>query len=279
MRDRLKKYLRALLSRLENAAVRLGVCATRILPDRTWLRIREDAQIVRELDYSRVPTRIVVDSWIEKDARLNSCKREPGTVQWIEEWFKPGDVFFDIGANVGAYSLIAFQFLLGQARIYAFEPGFMNYPQLCRNIFLNNAGKAIVPLQVALSDRTDLSEFHYQNLTTGGALHALGAPLNQHKEVFEPVFSQPVISYRVDEILRQFDLPVPNHVKIDVDGTEVQVLKGFGDVLGRQELKSFMLEADNEGDTIAMTEIMQMNGFVVQKRLKYYILFTRGDHT
>ena len=187
----------------------MGVVLARLLPEPQWLRIRDEAALVRRLDYQRHPILMQVDSWIENNVRLHSCKKEPGTVKWIETWFKPGDVFYDIGANVGAYSLVAFRFLNGGTNVYAFEPGFVTFPQLCKNVHLNEAGEAIIPLQVALSDQTSIAEFHYQNLTSGGALHALGTPTGLLGKRFKPVFTLQTLTCRLDDFVQQFGLRVP----------------------------------------------------------------------
>ena len=219
-----------------------------------------------------------VDSWIENDYRLHSCKKEPGTVEWIEGWFRPGDVFYDIGANVGAYSLVAFRLLSGKTKIYAFEPGFVTFPQLCRNIHLNGAGETIVPLPVALSDQTSMAAFHYQNLVTGGALHALGAPIDQHGKQFQPVFTLPTLSYRLDDFVRQFGLPMPNHIKIDVDGTEYQILKGSEEILSRPELHSILLEANEEHEGAdKIVTLLERNGLVLHSRRNENSLYCRKD--
>ena len=58
------------------------------------------------LDYKNGYIYISVDSDTEKKIRLNSCRREPQTVEWIDQ-LPDGSIFFDIGANVGCYTLIA----------------------------------------------------------------------------------------------------------------------------------------------------------------------------
>jgi len=232
-------------------AVRMGVGITRLLPKRLWLGIREEAALVKRMDYGRHSIYMCVDSWIENEVRLHSCSKEPGTVDWIEIWFKPGDVFYDIGANVGAYALVAFRFLEGKAKIYAFEPGFVTFAQLCRNIHLNDAADAIIPFQVALSDETSVSGFHYQNLLAGGALHALKTPVDQFGKRFRPVFTLAALGYRLDEFVRQFALPVPNHLKIDVDGTEYKILRGAEELLKQPELRSILIEINEEHEDTA----------------------------
>jgi len=199
-------------------------------------------------------------------------------VDWIESWFKPGDVFYDIGANVGVYSLVAFSFLSGKTKIYAFEPGFVTFSQLCKNIYLNHAGEAIVPLQVALFDQTSITTFHYQNLVTGGALHALGDPIDQHGGQFQPVFTLPTLSYRLDDFVQQFDLLLPNHIKIDVDSTEYQILKGAKEMPSRSELRSILLEFNQEHeDSDKIAELLEEHGLVLYSRRNENIVYCRKD--
>jgi len=244
--------------------VRGGVALVCSLPRGIWLRVREASGLVRRLDYARHPIYLRVDSWIENDVRLHSCAKEPGTVDWIETWFRPGEVFYDIGACVGAYSLVAYRFLGGAIRVYAFEPGFVTFPQLCQNIRLNLAQDAIVPVPVALSDRTGLFDFCYQNLSTGGALHALETPVNQDGRPFAPIFRLPALSYRLDEFVSAFGLPKPNHVKIDVDGGEMRILHGAERTLSDPALRSLLLEVNQgQGNFAECEALLTRSGFVL----------------
>ena len=59
--------------------------------------------------------------------------KEPETIEWIDT-FAPGDVLFDIGANIGCYSIYAAS---RSVRVMAFEPESQNYALINQNIFLN----------------------------------------------------------------------------------------------------------------------------------------------
>jgi hypothetical protein len=115
------------------------------LPDRDLLNIKEHLNVVRKMDYKRLDIFLNIDSHIEYDTRLHSCEKEAETIDWIATFFKEGDIFFDIGANVGAYSLVASKFYNGKIMIYAFEPGFANFVQLCKNILLNGCQESHYP--------------------------------------------------------------------------------------------------------------------------------------
>lgn len=147
------------------------------LPDRDLLNIKEHLDIVKKMDYKRIDIFLNVDSHIEYNTRMYSCEKEPETINWIETFFKGGEILFDIGANVGVYSLVASKFYNGGILVYAFEPAFPNFVQLCKNILLNDCQESIIPLQIALSDKTAINIFNYNNVTPGGALHTLGKPL------------------------------------------------------------------------------------------------------
>lgn len=219
--------------------------------------------------------------------RTLPCHKEPWTVQWIEDFLKPGDVLFDVGANVGCYSLIASKFSQGAAKIYAFEPAFSNYPELCHNIVLNHCEDSIIPLPIALSSRTELATFSYYDLTPGDALHSLGDPVHFSSK---PAYQQPMMTYRMDDMIEQFQLPMPNHLKIDVDGFEAEVLRGADRVLSDSCLRSLMLELteDPQQEYQQIIALLESKGLTLKQKdtkttkdgeiqqLSYY-LFTRNQ--
>ena len=81
------------------------------------------------------------------ELRLRSVAKEPWTVKWIET-FLPGDVFYDVGANVGAYSLLAAKANDGAVPVVAFEPSAPTYHDLCVNIALNGCDEIVTPLPI-----------------------------------------------------------------------------------------------------------------------------------
>jgi FkbM family methyltransferase len=248
----------------------------RLLPTRFWLEVRGKTQLVRRADYQGAAVLLRIDSVIENDVRLREAHKEPGTVRWIEQWIRPGEVLFDIGANVGSYSLIAFCALRGNARIYAFEPGFTTFPQLCHNTYINKAGGSITPFQVALSDRTALVSFHYSDLQPGSALHALEVPKDWRGDDFKPVFSLPITAYRLDDFVQQFGLPEPNHLKIDVDGNECQILQGAGELLGSPTLRTVLIEADENYEYAAeVTALLTASGLALHTQFGPNSLYVR----
>ena len=77
--------------------------------------------------------------------------KEPDTLAWIDGFLKPGDVFYDVGANIGQYALYAAKRLGGQCRVLAFEPEALNYAKLNTNIVLNGQSETITAYCLAVT--------------------------------------------------------------------------------------------------------------------------------
>ena len=214
---------------------------------------------VELLDYPHADIRIVAHTMIEKMWRVKPMFKEPETVAWIDEYVQKDDVFYDIGANIGAYGFIAAS---RGAKVFAFEPEAMNFGRLVQNIGLNNngenglppAGWDITAFPAALWDRHELLKMWCRVAEPGGAMHKLGTPEDPEKYPFQ----QDVLTIRLDD-LDQWDIPIPTHMKIDVDGYEDRVCWGGIILLQSPELKTVMIEIDHsaEGLTKTITSAMQ----------------------
>lgn len=236
------------------------------LPDASLLEIRNTIELKRRMDYEPHDIYLHVDSLTEHETRLHSCAKEPDTVEWIERSMKPGDTFYDVGANVGAYSLIAAKAFNGSVKVFAFEPAFLNFTQLCRNVALNQCQDSITPLSIALSDATSLDSFNYHDLIPGGSLHTLGEAIDYKGDRFEPVLKQPLLGFKTDDLIDQFALPVPTHIKIDVDGIELAILKGADRTLADNTLRSIVVELEEGESEQQITDLLTQKGFRLDAR-------------
>jgi FkbM family methyltransferase len=171
--------------------------------------------------------------------RLRACAKEPFTIDWIHEWIKPDDVFYDVGCNIGVYSLVAAKQTGGGARVFSFDPSYWNIASLTSNVLLNDVADRVTPLPVALTDRTGLSVFSLRSMEPGSARHTLG---DEPSEEGPPVYRQPVLTYRLDDLIDEMGLPLPNHIKLDVDGGELAVLDGAARALASPQLRTLLIE-------------------------------------
>lgn len=230
------------------------------LSDTDLIELKSGINVTGRMDYESHDIYLHVDTIIEHDTRLQSCKKEPDTVKWVEDYMKPGDVFYDVGANVGAYSLVAARYFAGEVKVYAFEPAFLNFSQLCRNLILNKCSDTVMPLPVALSDQTTIGEFNYHSLVAGDSMHTFGEAIDYKGEDFTPAFTQPTLSYRLDDLIDQFKLPIPTHIKIDVDGIEKAVLEGAPETLSNSSLRSVVVELEEGEPEREITELLAAKG-------------------
>lgn len=137
--------------------------------------------------------------------------KEPVTIEWIDT-FKPGEVFFDVGANVGGYSVWASK--RRGVKVYAFEPESGNYALLCRNFALNDVdGLAYC---CAINDENKMSAINLSSREVGGGCHTFDSDKWSIK--------QGCFGWELDDLIKT--IGQPDHIKIDVDGLEHRVIYG-----------------------------------------------------
>jgi len=172
--------------------------------------------------------------------------KEPETIEWING-FSPNTVFWDIGANVGCYSLYAAK--RHNIKVMAFEPSAANYHILSKNIEINRMDSAVSGLCVAFSDTSEVGYLNMSNTIQGGALSCFGhsqATYTVCGENYDVSFNQGMIGFSIDDFIDKFSPPFPNYLKIDVDSIEDKIIAGATKTIGNDQLKSVLIELDTE---------------------------------
>jgi FkbM family methyltransferase len=154
---------------------------------------------------------------------------EPMMIRWLKS-LKPDDIFLDIGANVGTYAIPA---ALQAKMVYACELDPMNIGLLKENIHLNGVHSKVVIFPFAATERHELVDIYYRDFSRGDALQSINreTPLNTVTGSGRHVCRQ--LSFPLDDIFKTFGLPLPNKVKIDVDGNEATLFRGAAEVIGQ----------------------------------------------
>jgi FkbM family methyltransferase len=196
---------------------------------------------VATLDWDGRPIRVRVASRRVAYSRLHPVAKEPWTASWIERSVGPDDVLWDIGANIGGYSLIAAA--AGAGRVVAVEPMPANYAALCENIALNAFADTIVPAPLLLAAANGVETLGISELAAGAASHAVGEGTPQSTAV-EVVARQPVLGITLDDAVAVLGLPAPTLVKLDVDGAEADVLAGGRRTLSAPSVRSVLIEIE-----------------------------------
>lgn len=165
--------------------------------------------------------------------------KEPATIAWLGE-FDSSDVFIDVGANVGMYTILAAA--AHGCRVFSFEPESQNFALLNRNIFSNNLAGLVKAFALGLSDVDGLSTLHVTKLSWGGSCHSLGASVDHTLAKRTSGFAQGCVAARLDSLIQQGSITQPTRLKIDVDGFEHKVIAGAMVALNDTRLKSVLIE-------------------------------------
>lgn len=156
------------------------------------------------------------------------ASKEPDTLRWIEGL--PADsVLWDVGANVGLYSVYAAK--ARNCEVYAFEPSMYNLELLAGNIYMNGVQDRVTIVPLALSDSSGIDTFRMSNVEVGGALSSFGATFDQTGKPLRNVLEYRMPGMTAPDVVAHLRIPAPEHLKVDVDGIEHLILRGCGPVL------------------------------------------------
>ncbi len=151
------------------------------------------------------------------------------------------DIFWDVGANIGQFTLLAG--LTTKSKVFSFEIDPFNYAMLVDNINKNKFHKRCIAFPFGLSNSNKLQEISiYPDSINQIGRSYVYEKNNRKKSNFYPV---PV--FKGDDIINFFQIEYPTFVKIDVDGPELNILKGMENILSQKILKNLVVECIEEG--------------------------------
>jgi len=156
--------------------------------------------------------------------------------RFLNSYLRQGDIFIDVGANIGLFTLIASRRVGNDGKVFAFEPCTKTYQRLVRNIELNSMNN-VQCLQIALSDRPGQLQMN-SSLDGYDAWNSMAPPYagsNFTKEMVSGV--------TLDNFVREYNLlGRVRMMKIDVEGWESQVLAGGMETLSRTDSPVLQVE-------------------------------------
>jgi FkbM family methyltransferase len=134
-----------------------------------------------------------------------------------------GDVFYDVGANIGFFSLIAARRVGAAGAVYAFEPVPENAKAIAESVKLNNLAQVLV-YPNAVGAFTGQSDLLLADHIGGAALASVAPPPDLRGRIKVDVVT-------IDELVARRGLRPPALMKIDVEGAELDVLRGMAETL------------------------------------------------
>lgn len=178
---------------------------------------------------------------------------EPETLKIIETYLTEGDIVFDIGANIGYYTLLFAKLVGPKGRVIAFEPYLPSAGILWKNVYRNGYLDRVQVKVLAVSYKTGPTQLYLHPTSSGGhSLRHLGKT-----NVCD------VAGVRLDD----FDYPLPNLIKMDIEGTELHALRGMEKFLQRPSVKLIVeyrpeFQQDYVGSKTRLLEYLGRSGFV-----------------
>lgn len=218
--------------------------------------------VIDQINTQYGPLKYYCLGWIPLWRSHTLFTKEPETIEWIDSMSNKA-IFWDIGANVGLYSVYAG---VKGMKVFAFEPSALNTFLISKNIEINNLKDNVSLFPVAISDK---NEFGYLNMTStelGGALNEF----NQTDKISvgtgnyqaDVIFKQGMFSYSIDELIEKYHFEIPAYIKIDVDSIEDKIIYGGSSTLSNPKVRGVLLELD---ETEERTQ--QLIGFLAERGL------------
>tara|TARA_B100000686_G_scaffold304106_1_gene341490 strand:- start:604 stop:1371 length:768 start_codon:yes stop_codon:yes gene_type:complete len=208
---------------------------------KTQSRISDFYKTNHTLDTDKGQLLFRIDSPGSVPHDLNSTRSEPETFEWIRSHLRENQVLWDIGANIGVFSLYA---ALGHKnKVLSIEPSAESYSTLNANIRLNNLEEYIDALCFAGSGETNLLQLYMKDPSSGASHNSIDSPSNQFGK-FDVSGKQSVIAISLDDLELIKGISTPNHIKLDVDGKEPEILSGATKVL--KKIDSLLVEIEGK---------------------------------
>jgi FkbM family methyltransferase len=194
----------------------------------------------------------------EKDYWLGTYEQD--LQQAIRDWVEPGNVIYDLGANIGYVSLLFARATGSSGRVLAFEPLPANQERLQKNLQLNNAiNIALIPSAVA--DKSGSTAFMVH---TSGEMGKLKGAAGKSEGFAQEISVQTIA-------LDDFAVtnPIPQLIKIDIEGGEILALRGMSTIL-RERRPILFLELHGMEATAAAWDRL--------RTARYHLHWMRGEY-
>lgn len=188
---------------------------------KNWADKNPDAEIETHItDYIKV--KLTLKDWVQRSLFIYGYYEYAETGFW-KNLVKGKKVVFDVGSNIGYYSLLASKNMHRDALIYAFEPVSHTFSRAKFNIELNGI-KNILLHRIALSDKDGFLDINVGNEENWGM-----SSINTHNYLSNK--SEKVESLKIDTFVKQNKIEQIDAVKVDIEGSEFFLLKGMTHVL------------------------------------------------
>lgn len=243
------------------------------------LLLADTFKTIRHVSTSQkvIELRLLTPNSINLYRATTFSSKEPETLNWIDEFGGKEAIFFDVGANVGLYSLYyAKQF---SEKVYAFECSIFNLKILGINAYTNGLSDLITIMPMPLTSQIVHSCFNLSTIVEGGALSTFGEVFGHDGQPLDVNFRFKTIGVPLDLLFTSGIIQdQPSLLKIDVDGIEHLILSGATQILKNPKLQSVLVEVDDNFDKLStqVSKILISSGFSFREK-QHSTMFDSGD--
>jgi len=165
---------------------------------------------------------------------MGDGNREPWLIKELSN-LKENDIFFDVGANLGQFTVP----FAKHTKVYAFEPAKNIYPYLEKNIHINNVAQNVTIIKAIVSDHVGNTEFYQSDESNifSGILNP-----EEYNSEWKSVRRDIIPTVTVDSIVDEYGISKIDWMKVDVEGAEALVIKGSAGCLERKLVKNILIE-------------------------------------
>jgi FkbM family methyltransferase len=240
----MKRFIKKLIKNIIQM-ITTSISATKIGSFVNEIIINDVMSRVKEVSHDGLILKFAIPNALNRYRAETFSTKEPETLEWIDR-FPDDAVLWDIGANVGLYTIYAAKKGL---RVFSFEPSVFNLEILARNIFLNEVVKHVTIIPLPLSDKSVESNLKMTTTVWGGALSTFDKEYGHDGETIKEVFEFPTLGISMVEAVELLKIRRPDYIKMDVDGIEHIILAGGLPVL--KSVKSILIEINDNFNTQA----------------------------
>jgi len=175
----------------------------------------------------------------------NQGNYEVSETRFCINHIQPGMVIFDVGANIGLYTLLFAKLAGLTGSVHTFEPDIKNYRRLCANIYLNGFEDVVKVNRRAVFSRSQIVKLNTFPDSVN-AWHTLGNlelpdPWNTGKTI-KPSSIQEIEAVSLDDYCHNNGINHVDFLKVDVEGAELDVLQGATNLFHAGKIKCVMFE-------------------------------------
>jgi FkbM family methyltransferase len=197
--------------------------------------------------------------WLELNPRTGQAYArgnvEPAVQAALAAHLKPGDVFYDLGANIGFYTLLAARIVGLRGKIFSFEPDFQNARRLERNIVRNGFTNVSI---IEAGVWSTSGERSFSSANVGSPDRGVGSFIDE-AAAHETLSVLPCLA--IDDFAKS--APPPAGIKCDVEGAELEAMRGARDTLARHR-PWLLCETQNAENSDSIRAMLAELGYSIQ---------------